>query len=121
MTRPSPGILGLLAVALLAGCGSLLGDPDRVIGLEVVGSTNRKISVGDTLILLARGVTARGERVASLQIEWAVLDSVVTAFSLDPATGMVIGKEKGSGRVQGRYQELRTDPITITVESRSPD
>lgn len=121
MSRSSAAISGLVAAALSVGCGSLLGDPDRVVGLELVGSTNRYLAVGDTLILVARGITARGERVPSLPIEWAVLDSVVTAFSLDPLTGTVIGKEKGSGRVQGRYQQLRTDPIVLTVVSDSLD
>lgn len=110
----------LLAAAALSACGSLLGDPDRIVALEVPGGTHRSLDVGDTLRLTARGVTARGERLSSLSVEWAIIDTAVGAFSLDPVSGKVVGLKAGSGRVQGSYRELRTDPITITVLSPSP-
>ncbi len=113
-----PGGLGaLLVAAVFWGCGSLLGDPDRIIALEVPGGTSRSLNVGDTLLLVAHGITARGERSNSISVEWAVIDTAVTAFSLNPASGKVIGLAAGSGRVQGSYGELKTDPITITVWS----
>lgn len=115
MSRRRHGLTLLLAAVFLGACGSLFGDPDRIIALEVVGGTNRSLEVGDTLVLVARAITARGERANTASVEWAVLDTALTAFSLDPASGTVIGLEPGSGRVQGSYRELRTDPITITV------
>lgn len=114
MSRRRHGLTLLLAAFFLGACGSLFGDPDRIIALEVVGGTNRSLEVGDTLVLVARAITARGERANTASVDWAVLDTALTAFSLDPS-GTVIGLEPGSGRVQGGYRELRTDPITITV------
>ncbi|GIW51759.1 MAG: hypothetical protein KatS3mg081_1114 [Gemmatimonadales bacterium] len=115
MSRRPKGLGLLSAAAVFWACGSLLGDPDRIIALEVPGGTNRSLNVGDTLVLAARAITARGERLNSVSVEWAVVDTAVTAFSLDPASGTVVGLQPGSGRVQGSYQELKTDPITITV------
>jgi hypothetical protein len=110
------GRLGtLLAATVFWGCVSALGDPDRIIALEVLGGTSRSLHVGDTLVLVARAITARGERSSSVSVEWAILDTAIRAFSLDPVSGQVVGLEPGSGRIQGRHRNLRTDPITITV------
>ena len=47
------------AVALLAaGCKLLLGDPDRIIALDIVGPLTYAIQVDDTLQLLARARAA---------------------------------------------------------------
>lgn len=107
-----------VAGALVAfGCGSLLGDRDRVIALELEGGLERTIHVNDTLRLVARAVTAAGDSVPGAAIEWAVLDTLVTAFALDSQTGTVIGLEPGTGRVQASFETLRSDPVRITVTS----
>lgn len=104
---------------LVLGCTSLFGDLDRVIALEIVGGTAHTIAVGDSLYLVARPVTAGGDTVPGAAIAWAVLDTGVVGFTLEP-TGLVIGTAAGQGRVQASYEELRSDPIRITVTAPPP-
>lgn len=111
--------LAAATALLVLGCGSLFGDLDRVIALEIVGGTAHSITVGDSLYLVARPVTAGGDTVPGADIAWAVLDTGVVGFVLEP-NGLVIGTETGKGRVQARYEDLRSDPITITVTAPVP-
>lgn len=108
------------AALLVLGCTSLFGDLDRVIAVEIVGTTARNIQVGDSLRLEARAVTAAGDTVPGVVIEWAVLDTAVVAFTLEPASGLIVATAAGTGRVQARYQEIRSDPIRITVTAPPP-
>ena len=111
--------LAAATALLVLGCSSLFGDLDRVIALEIAGGTARSIPVGDSLQLVARPVTAGGDTVAGAGIVWAVLDTGVVGFTLEP-NGLVIGTQTGKGRVQARYDDLRSDPVTITVTSPVP-
>lgn len=112
--------LAAATALLLLGCASLFGDLNRVIALEIVGGTAHTIQVGDSLRLVARAVTAAGDTVPGAVIAWAVLDTGVVGFTLEPATGLVIGTTAGKGRVQARHEELRSDPIRITVTAQVP-
>jgi len=103
-------------VALLAaGCQLLLGDPDRVIALEIIGPTRYTVSVNDTLQLRARARSANGDTVIGARISWAVLDTGAVGIALDTATGRVIGQTPGDWRVQARVEDIRSDPVVITV------
>ncbi len=100
---------------LVAGCKLLLGDPDRIIALEIVGPTKYTVQVDDTLQLKARARSANGDTVIGATIVWAVLDTGSVGIVLDTATGRVIAQTPGEWRVQARVEEIRSDPITITV------
>jgi len=116
LTRRLRAVLSLCAVPLVAaGCDTLLGDPDRVVALELVGPASRTVTVGDTLLLVVRAVTAGGDTVPGAAVTWAVLDTGAVGFALDPALGRVIGEAPGKGNVQAAYEDLRTDAIAITV------
>ncbi len=109
------------AVALLAaGCGLLLGDPDRIIALEIVGPTKYTVPVDDTLYLMARARSANGDTVPGAAIVWAVLDTGTVGIALDTASGRVIAQAKGDWRVQARVEAIRSDPIVITVTAPAP-
>ena len=109
------------AVALLAaGCKLLLGDPDRIIALEIVGPTRYTVPVDDTLHLKARARSANGDTVIGAVIVWAVLDTGTVGIALDTASGTVIARTPGDWRLQARVEELRSDPITVTVVAPTP-
>lgn len=100
---------------LVAGCKLLLGDPDRIIALEIIGPTKYAVQVDDTLHLRARARSANGDTVIGAAIVWAVLDTGTVGIVLDPGTGTVIAQAPGDWRVQAQVEEIRSDPITITV------
>ena len=104
----------------LSSCQALLGDPDRVVALELVGGTSRTVVVGDTLQLVVRVVTAAGDTIPGATVIWAVLDTGAVGFSLDAELGRVIGQAPGKGSVQAAYEKLRTDPVLITVAAAAP-
>ncbi len=99
-----------------AGCTLLTSDFDRIIALQI-DPEDRTVVVGDTIHLAAQAVTAAGKFVADAEIFWAIIDadSGQIGFTLDTATGIVSGLQPGSGRVQARVEEIRSNPITITV------
>jgi hypothetical protein len=76
------------------------------------------VRVGDTLRLVARPLNAAGQLVATAQVSWAILDTGVTAFRLDPS-GLVSADAAGAAKVQARAAQgtdtLRSDPIIVTV------
>jgi hypothetical protein len=99
-----------------AGCSLLTADFDRIVALQI-DPVDRTVVVGDTIHLAAQAVDAAGEFVADADIFWAIIDadSGQIGFTLDTATGIVSGLQPGSGRVQARVEEIRSNPITITV------
>ena len=99
-----------------AGCSLLTADFDRIVALQI-DPEDRTVVVGDTIHLAAQAVNAAGEFVADAEIFWAIIDadSGQIGFTLDTATGIVSGLQPGSGRVQARVEEIRSNPITITV------
>jgi hypothetical protein len=108
-------------VALLAaGCKLLLGDPDRIIALEIVGPTRYTVAPGDTLQLAARARSANGDVVMGAAIVWAVLDTGQVGIALDPASGRVVALATGEWRVQAYVDAVRSDPVTIAVAAPAP-
>ncbi len=105
-----------LLAMVTAGCTLLTSDFDRIIALQI-DPEDRTVVVGDTIHLAAQAVNAAGEFVADAEIFWAIIDadSGQIGFTLDTATGIVSGLQPGSGRVQARVEEIRSNPITITV------
>lgn len=106
--------------ALLAGCGVLNPDFDHVIGLEVE-TQQLTIMVGDSAQLVARAVNGVGEVVTDAVILWFIVDvdSGQVGFTLDTATGVIAGERAGAGRVQARVEDIRSEPILVTVVADS--
>jgi hypothetical protein len=106
--------------ALIAGCGVLNPDLDRVIGLEVEAQ-QLTILVGDSAQLVARAVNGVGEVVAEAVILWSIVDvdSGQIGFTLDTTTGVIAGEQAGAGRVQARIDAIRSQPILVTVVADS--
>ena len=73
--------------------------------------------VGDTIRLVATAINAAGNPVADAVVTWAILDvdSGQVGFTIDSTSGLVQGVSEGGGRVQARVENLRSDPITVTV------
>ncbi|HWP38892.1 MAG TPA: hypothetical protein VNL18_15205 [Gemmatimonadales bacterium] len=116
LARRLRGVLTLSAGAAVApACHTLLGDPDRVIALELAGGTNRIVVVGDTLRLIVRAINAAGDSVPGAPIVWSILDTGVVGFRLESATGRIIGEAPDTGRVQAAYEDLRSDPVRVIV------
>ncbi len=105
-----------LLAMVTAGCTLLTADFDRIVALQI-DPEDRTVVVGDTIHLAAQAVNAAGKFVADAEIFWAIIDadSGQIGFTLDTATGIVSGLQPGSGRVQARVEEIRSNPITITV------
>ena len=94
-------------------CRELTLNPDRTIALEIANLTP-KVEEGDTLRLTARALNAAGNVVPGAAVTWAVLDTGRIAFALDPS-GLVTGTFAGNNKVQARLEDLRSDPVTVTV------
>ena len=105
-----------LLAMVTAGCTLLTADFNRIVALQI-DPEDRTVVVGDTIHLAAQAVNAAGEFVADAEVFWAIIDadSGQIGFTLDTATGIVSGVQPGSGRVQARVEQIRSNPITITV------
>ena len=110
--------LGLVVgTGLATGCKLLLGDPDRIIALEIVGPLAYTVGVDDTLQLRARARAANGDTVVGVVITWDVLDTGLVGIWLERSTGLVVGRSPGSWKVQAEADSIRSDPITIKVDT----
>jgi hypothetical protein len=91
-------------------------DFDRIVALQV-DPANRTVAVGDTLRLEAQALNAAGEAVADADVFWAIVDvdTGQIGFTLDSVTGLVSAHDIGEGRVQARVENIRSNPITISV------
>lgn len=100
----------------MAACAIISADFDRIVALQVDPEA-LTLTIGDTLLLEAQAVNAAGDIVVDADIFWAVIDvdSGQLGFTLDTTTGTVVAIAAGSGRVQSRVADIRSDPITITV------
>ncbi|MGH8698105.1 MAG: hypothetical protein ACREVS_16600 [Burkholderiales bacterium] len=85
-----------------------------MIALEVVLPDSGLLELGDTMLPRARALNGRGDSVDAA-IFWASLDTA-TVVVLDSATGATFGKQTPSGRIQARVGNLRSSPVTITVQ-----
>lgn len=107
---------------LVVACTTLLGDLDRIVAIELVGSRAPTVEEGDVLQLQARALRANGAVVPDAEIVWALLDvdSGQVGFTLDATTGLVAAVAPGKGRVQARVDNLTSGAITVTV-TPAPD
>jgi hypothetical protein len=105
---------------MVAACDTITGDFDRIIGIQLDQSP-RTVEVGDTLQLTAQAVSAKGDIVHDAAITWALLsvDSGQVGFTVEES-GTVRAHAPGNGQVQAQFEDLRSDPITVT-SSPAPD
>jgi hypothetical protein len=98
-------------------CSPITADFDRIVAIEVVGSTSPTVEEGDTLRLHARAVSAKGDTVPGAAITWIALDvdTGVAVLTIEASTGFVTALAPGSARVQARIENLATGAITVTV------
>lgn len=112
-----------LVLGAALACTPIASGLDDVIAIEVRSPSSIQMLVGDTLTLVAAGITAAGEDAEGVEILWAILDvdSGQVGFTLDTLTGFVQGQQAGNGRVQARIENLRSEALTITVtDTTSP-
>jgi hypothetical protein len=112
----------LSLVATILGCSTLAPDFDRVIAIQINGSLKRDLIVGDTIQLSASALNAAGDVVTDAVIVWALLDvdNGQLGFSLDETTGQIAALTSGGGDVQAQVENLRSEPIKITVSDPAP-
>ena len=106
-------------VSSLAACSTVAPDFDRVIAIQINGPLEHDLIVGETIQLSASALNAAGEVVPDAVIMWVLLDEGQLGFSLDPVTGEVVALEPGEGDVQAQVETLRSEPITIRVDTPS--
>lgn len=70
---------------------------------------------GDTLAVTAKALNGRGDSVG-VQFRWAGLDSIL---QIDSVTGVVVARFTGTGQIQARTGNLRSNPQPITVFLRA--
>lgn len=105
--------MGVLALA----CGNISTDLNEVIALQVnLGPDTGKMDFGDTVTLTAVALNGRGQAVTA-PIIWSDLD---TNVHIDSLTGAVTAHNIGTGLIQARTGNLRSNPQSITVFIR-PD
>jgi hypothetical protein len=105
-----------VAVALLAGCGSLPTTSQGVAILEIHPPDSLTVFVGDSLRFGARALDRTGKPL-DIPIHWRTPDTTV---SVRDTSGVVIGRFAGPGRVQAFLADsgLVSDFITVTVQAR---
>lgn len=85
-----------------------------MIAIEVTLPDSGIVEVGDTLLPRARALNGRGDSVAA-PLAWASLDPAIVTV-VDSAAGATLGVSAGNGRIQARVGNLRSNPITVTVQ-----
>jgi hypothetical protein len=103
----------LLCALAVLGCSQLTPDFDSVIAIEVAVPDSGFVELGDTVLPVARALNGRGEPI-SVPVAWGALDTAVVAV-VDTETGAAWGKRVGTGRIQARVGNLRSNPVTIVV------
>jgi hypothetical protein len=106
------GVAAALSTAL--ACSQLSPDLESVIALEIALPDSGFLERGDTLYPLARPLNGRGDSVPAT-VYWGALDTAVVAV-VDTQTGASWGKTAGTGRIQVRAGNLRSNPVTIVVQ-----
>ncbi len=71
-----------------------------------------RVEVRDTLRPQARALNGRGDSTAA-QIVWSALDTSIAIA--DSLSGVTVGRHVGTGRIQARVGNLRSNPVTITI------
>ncbi len=106
--------MGLCLLAA-AACGKLGTDLNAIVALDVSLPDSGRVEVGDTLVPRARALDGHGDPVVAT-IVWARLDTTVQV--IDSLTGATVGLTGGqTGRLQARVGNLRSNPLTLSVQS----
>jgi hypothetical protein len=71
-----------------------------------------RLEVGDTLRPTARALNGRGDSTAAV-IVWGALDTTIQV--VDSNAGTTVGRIIGTGRLQARVGNLRSNPFTIFI------
>jgi hypothetical protein len=90
-------------------------DLDAVIALQVFVPDSGAVELGDTMHPRARALNGHGDSVDA-PVLWASLDTALVAV-LDSTTGATLGKAQGLGRIQARVGNLRSNPLTVRVQT----
>lgn len=98
---------------MLWGCSNLGTDLNQVVAIEVSLPYGGNVELGDTIVPAARALDGRGDSVAAT-IYWTNLDTAHVILQ-DSTTGATVGKALGSGAIQARVGNLRSNPLAITV------
>ncbi|MEZ4412201.1 MAG: hypothetical protein R2910_04360 [Gemmatimonadales bacterium] len=112
--RHGVAVLTLLA---LAACSDLSSSDDTVIALQVTSPPGAAVEVGDTVSYSVIALNRNGD-VVPADIVWSTPDTATIA--VDSATGLVLGKLPGQGRVQASTDGL-VSPLNILTVYASPD
>jgi len=102
----------VLALTVAVACGQLGTDLDQVVALEVFLPDSGRIEVTDTLRPRARALNGRGDSVP-ISIYWTALDTILAV--VDSATGVTYASAVGTGRLQARAGNLRSNPQSVVV------
>ena len=98
-------------------CASITTDLNEVIALQVTLGLDSagRMDFGDTLFATAKALNGRGDSVGAT-ITWSDLDTIVHVDSL---TGAVTARLLGTGLIQARTGNLRSNPQSVTVLPRA--
>ena len=109
---------------MCAACTIITGDLGRIIAIEIDGTATRSVEENATITLSARAIDAAGDTVPDAIIVWELLPTdsgdVVSGFTIDSTTGVILASTPCSGRVRARVEELRSDTISVVVTG-APD
>ena len=98
---------------MLWGCSNLTPDFNQVVAIGVSLPDSGKLELGDTLLPAALALDGHGDSVAAV-IYWTSLDTTHVTV-VDSTTGATVGKAAGTGAIQARTGNLRSNPQTVTI------
>jgi hypothetical protein len=99
----------------ILACGTFGTDLNDVIALQIFVPDSGAVELGDTLQPRARALNGRGDSVAAT-VTWATLDTAVVTV-VDSTTGATTGKKQGVGRIQARVGNLRSQPLSVRIQT----
>lgn len=97
---------------MAVACGQLGTDLDRIVALDLFLPDSGRAEEGDTLHPRARALNGRGDSVLA-PIYWTALDTILAV--VDSTTGVTYANAVGTGRLQARVGNLRSNPLSILV------
>jgi len=104
------------ALTMAAGCSNLT-ETNGVVGLEVRVPRSPVVEVGQTIVLKAAALDAKGDTVPGAPIVWVTPDTTVILTPNGQLTGRTGGQ---TARVQAQLDSLVSNFIIFTVNPR-PD
>lgn len=99
------------AALAAAGCSGAVAGPGAPFLLEVRSPRPASVRVGDSLQFTAVVLDASGDTLDA-PVTWRTPDTTVVVRE---ASGWVIGRAAGSGRVQAQVDSLVSPLFTVTV------